>query len=391
VTHSSGPAQLNDLVCFSHLRWRFVFQRPQHLMIRAARTRRVFFIEEPVFDDDNGWLEASMEDGVTVVVPHLTRGTPATAAETALRDMLRAFFGGRAGRGATAWLYTPMMLPLLWTLYPSTVVYDCMDELTGFAGAPPQMAKLEAELLLIADVVFTGGYSLYAAKRKHHHNVHPFPSGVDLAHFQRARYLVDAPEDQRYIPHPRIGFCGVIDERMDVPLLASVAAAQPDWHFVLLGPVVKIDPEVLPRAPNIHYLGMKPYEQLPAYFAGWKAATLPFARNAATRFISPTKTPEYLAAGCPVVSTSITDVVRPYGQLGLVQIADTPDAFVQGLKRAMCNEGRAAVARATPLLAQMSWDRTWDEMHNRVCAAECATPERRGHAFTARRDLQPGW
>ena len=106
---------------------------------------------------------------------------------------------------------------------------------------------------------------------------------------------------------------------MDFELLSGVARARPGWSFVMLGPVVKIDEESLPRAANIHYLGSKSYAELPRYASGWDVALLPFARNESTEFISPTKTPEYLAAGLPVVSTSIRDVVRPYQELGLVQ------------------------------------------------------------------------
>jgi glycosyltransferase involved in cell wall biosynthesis len=362
--------RLPDLVCFSHLRWGFVFQRPQHLMTRAARVRSVYFVEECVFGAEGTWLQTTVEHGVTVVVPHIAKGMTPMAATAIEHRMLRDFFERRVRPRAVAWVYTPMMLPLVRILQPSNVVYDCMDELSGFIGAPPDLAQRETELLKVADVVFTGGNSLYTAKKNRHFNVHAFPSSVDVAHFARARYIHDAPGDQRAIPRPRIGFCGVIDERMDTELLAGIADARPQWHFVLLGPTVKIDPAILPQRENLHYLGSKQYKELPDYFAGWDVATLPFARNASTRFISPTKTPEYLAAGCPVVSTSIADVVHPYGDLGLVQIADTPEDFVRALTLSMTVEGRRAVARAKPLLDCMSWDRTWEDMHALLRDAE---------------------
>jgi UDP-galactopyranose mutase len=145
----------------------------------------------------------------------------------------------------------------------------------------------------------------------------------------------------------------------------------------MIGPVVKIDEASLPRLANIHYLGMKSYDELPSYMAGWDVAILPFAHNAATRFISPTKTPEYLAAGCPVVSTSIRDVVRPYGERRLVAIADTPSEFADAIAAALTVDGRESVARADRFLAQLSWDRTWSAMNALVVEAESGRHVRR--------------
>jgi UDP-galactopyranose mutase len=239
-----------------------------------------------------------------------------------------------------------------------------MDELSAFAGAPARLRELEAALFGTADVVFTGGQSLYEAKRSCHENVHAFPSSVDVAHFQQARSprAGAEPEDQASIGHPRIGFFGVIDERMDYALLAGVAAARAAWQLVLIGPTAKVDPAALPRAGNIHYLGPKPYAQLPAYLAGWDVAMLPFARNEATRFISPTKTPEYLAAGKPVVSTSIRDVVRPYGQQGLARIADTVGEFVSAVEAALREAPAERLRAADAFLTHTSWDGTWARM-----------------------------
>jgi UDP-galactopyranose mutase len=370
IISPSEPA--TDLVCLSHLRWDFVFQRPQHLMTRAARTRRVFFVEEPVFDAPNG--EPSVEirqphQNLHVVVPHLVPGTTEQAAVAAQREtideLLRTFEVGEY----ILWYWTPMSLPFTRHLSPVGVVFDCMDELSGFAGAPPALQALELELLRRADVMFTGGVSLFEAKRSQHRNVHAFPSSVDVAHFARAVRITEDPADQRAIPHPRIGFFGVIDERMDVPLIAGVAERRPDWHLVLLGPTCKIDPASLPRRPNIHYLGMKSYDELPAYLAGWDVAMLPFAKNDATRFISPTKTPEYLAAGCPVVSTSIRDVVRPYGERGLVHIADDVDGFVRAIEAAMREDASVRQRNVAACLAGQSWETTWARMDTLIAEA----------------------
>jgi glycosyltransferase involved in cell wall biosynthesis len=350
---------LPALLCFSHLRWGFVFQRPQHLMSRLARRRRVFFLEEPMFDEHQPRLDSqTTAENVTVLVPHLPPTEAGEGAQFALRRLLDAWIEGEGLQEFVAWYYTPMALDFTGHLRPRVVVYDCMDELSGFAGAPTQMSTRETQLLARAHLVLTGGHSLYDAKRSRHANVRLFPSSVDAAHFGRARVPQPEPADQARIPSPRLGFAGVIDERMDLPLLAGLAAARPDWHIVMLGPVVKIDGATLPAAPNIHYLGMKTYPELPSYMASWSVGILPFAHNEATRFISPTKTPEYLAAGLPVVSTSIRDVVRTYGSQELAHFADTPTDFVRAVDLALTTDRARHVLRSDAFLSQMSWDQT---------------------------------
>ena len=261
------------------------------------------------------------------------------------------------------WYYTPLALPFSRHLSPRAVIYDCMDELSAFKGASALLRAREFELMQRASLVLTGGQSLYEAKRHLHSNIHPFPSSVDVSHFAQARTITAEPDDQAAVPRPRLGYFGVIDERMDLALLDGVAAARPDWQIVMLGPVVKIDIASLPRRPNLHYLGAKGYDELPHYVAGWDVALLPFARNEATRFISPTKTPEYMAAGKPVVSTSIADVVRPYGRLGLVRIADDMQSFVSACEAAMTEDPDERTGRAEAFLRHTSWDETWRRIH----------------------------
>jgi glycosyltransferase involved in cell wall biosynthesis len=363
---STSPAAKGgyDVICFSHLRWNFVFQRPQHLLSRCAKRRRVFYVEEPVFHGSDGGLEVAVDEstGVHVVVPHLPHGLSETEREQAQVSLLARLCEEQSVAEHVLWFYTPMALPIAHGFRPQARVYDCMDELSAFKDAPKQLLAREAELLAQVDVVFTGGHALFEAKRYLHSNIHPFPSSVDCAHFGRARQSPPEPADQTAIPRPRLGFFGVIDERMDLSLLESVALARPAWQLVLLGPVVKVDEADLPRLPNIHYLGSKAYADLPAYIAGWDVALLPFAKNEATRFISPTKTPEYLAAGKPVVSTSIRDVVRPYSVQGLARIADTPSDFIVACEAALNEPHDRLLRRADAFLSHMSWDTTWHAM-----------------------------
>jgi UDP-galactopyranose mutase len=359
------PAALPDLVCFSHLRWDHVFQRPHHLMSRAARTRRVFFIEEPVDASARG-VAVTRRGDVTVVTPHVPAGLPDAVREPLVEALIRDFLAAQRVDRPVLWLYTPLAVPLARRLDAAGLVYDCMDELSAFNEASPRLAPLERELLRLADVVFTGGESLWHAKRRSHPSVHAFPSAVDAAHFAMARRTQPDPEDQAAIPGPRLGWFGVIDERLDLELLAAVARRRPDWSIVLVGPVAKIPVAAIPAEPNVHWLGQKPYEALPSYLAGWDVAIMPFARNAATAFISPTKTPEYLAGGRPVVSTTIADVVRPYGVRGLVRIADEPDQFIAACEAAMAEDAATRVAAADAFLAGISWDRTWAAMERHL-------------------------
>ncbi|MBF0676790.1 glycosyltransferase family 1 protein [Pseudomonas sp.] len=361
------------LLCLSHLRWGFVYQRPQHLMSRFAQDYRLLFWEEPVpCEEAEPWLEEH-PGNVTVLVPRLPHrfqgNTPMTV--EAQRGLLDDYLARHEARDLLLWYYTPMSLAFSAHLPARLVVYDCMDELSAFRGAPPELLICERALLKRADVVFTGGYSIWEAKRRLHDNAHPMPSSVDIAHFAAARQPLQQPADQVQLPSPRLGFFGVIDERFDLDLIDQVAVMRPHWQIVLIGPVVKIDPAGLPRRDNLHYLGGKRYDELPAYLAGWDVALMPFALNEATRFISPTKTPEYLAGGCPVVSTSITDVVRHYGNSELVLIADGAAAFVEAIEEALLlSADRPALqAAADRILGDMSWDKTWSAMREKI---QCA-------------------
>ncbi|MBD0333137.1 MAG: glycosyltransferase family 1 protein, partial [Chitinophagaceae bacterium] len=350
-----------DLICFSHLRWNFVYQRPQHLLGRFAQHTRVFFVEEPVFHDapDKLHIEGS-EKNVWIVVPHLQNDLSQKQVVTRQKKMLTSLISVMKINKFISWYYTPMALLFSNHLTPHVTVYDCMDELSAFKFAPAELKLLEKELLQKADLVFTGGYSIYEVKKNTHKHIYPFPSSIDKDHFAQARTIKDDPADQEDIPHPRFGFYGVIDERLDIELIGEVAAARPEWQFIIIGPVVKIEPDTLPHFSNIHYLGGKNYKELPHYLAGWDVAMIPFAMNESTKYISPTKTPEYLAAGKPVISTPIRDVVRPYGDNKLVHIAATAEEFIEFAEKELKKRGRKTwLNKVDAFLAGNSWDRTW--------------------------------
>jgi glycosyltransferase involved in cell wall biosynthesis len=360
------------LIVFCHLRWDFVFQRPQHLMTRLAEHYDVLFVEEPVYSEGQAYLKkTAVAPNITVCQPHTAIHAPGfhddqiPTLQTLLADLVPD------GEQPVVWFYTPMALPLLQGLNPSKIVYDCMDELAMFKNAPKQLLQRESALLNMADVVFTGGPSLYQSKRDRHANAHCFSSSVDAKHFRQAQDREISHPDQAHIPHPRLGFYGVIDERFDVDLVSSMADAHPEWQIVLVGPVVKIDPATLPKQPNVHYMGQRTYDQLPKFLAGWDVCLLPFAINDSTKFISPTKVLEYMAAELPSVSTPITDVKVPYGDV--VAIAETPAEFIAACERMLdaTPEQKAALAeRMRAIVARTSWDITANAMHKLIQTTE---------------------
>lgn len=355
---------MSPLVVFSHLRWSFVYQRPQHLMSRLALHQPVLFIEEPLHDPgpvrlDSSWQGRSIEV-LTPRTPLPARGFDLAQA-LLLRPVLRQALRDRGIRSPMAWLYTPLALPLARDLDPALWAYDCMDELSAFKGASAELPARERELLALADVVLAGGPALADAKRALRPDVHCMPSAVDVEHFQPGSASEEARQHaeqvQGHLPHPRLGFFGVIDERMDLALLAQLADARPQWQLVMAGPVVKVDPASLPRRPNLHWIGLQRYQSLPALMEGWDVCLMPFALNESTRFISPTKTLEYLAGVKPVVSTPVPDVLRLYG--AVVRTAAAGEAFVGACERALHEtpaQRRQRLTHAMDVVASYSWD-----------------------------------
>ena len=353
------------LICFCHLRWQFVYQRPQHLLTRFSKIMNVIVWEEPIFDADNNYYELRKDAqfNVWIATPHLVEGLSEIEISEKQKALLDVLMQNLNVKQYMLWYYTPMAMKFTIHLSPALVVYDCMDELSAFSFAPPELVSLEQKLLEKADLVFTGGYSLYEAKKDKHHSIHPFPSSIDKEHFAKARILKEDPADQAIIPHPRIGYYGVLDERLDLNLIEEVAQLRPGWHFIFIGPIVKIDPKSVPGNNNIHYLGAKQYQELPLYLSGWDIAMMPFALNESTQFISPTKTPEYLAGGKPVISTAIRDVVNPYGKQGMVQIVGSAEEFARAGEITLTSEHSGEwLSKVDFYLATISWDKTWQNM-----------------------------
>lgn len=365
------------IIVFSHLRWDFVFQRPQHLLSRMASHFPIVFVEEPVHYESKTYFKTySPAPNILVCQPNTPVDMPGFHDDHLphLHQLLRQLV--RDYEDHIAWFYTPMALPLLQELHPRLVVYDCMDELASFKNAPKQLLQRESALLKVADIVFTGGQSLYRSKRDRHPNVHCFPSSVDAAHFVQALDRANSHPAHRGIPGPRLGFYGVIDERFDAGLIEKVADAHPQWQIVLVGPVVKIDPATLPKRANIHYLGQQPYESLPNFLAGWDVCLLPFAMNDSTRYISPTKTLEYMAAELPIVSTPVADVADAYSDI--VSIAGDAPSFIAACEAALLaspEEHMKKVERMRRVLAATSWDSTVEKMRSLIETTARRQPE----------------
>jgi glycosyltransferase involved in cell wall biosynthesis len=355
----------SNLLCFSHLRWDFVYQRPQHLISRFANYLTVYYLEEPVFDSEKqAYLNfTEREDNILVGTPHLPQGLSQLQINNLMTSLVDQFFLSKNINDFAFWYYSPMPLQFSAKHLPKVTIYDCMDELSAFKNAPKELRLLEKKLMHKADLVFTGGQSLYEAKKNQHANIYPFPSSIDKTHFKMARTNKLQPADQQTVDGIKLGFYGVLDERFDIDLIKGIADARPNWQIILIGPVVKIDPATLPQNKNIHYLGQKTYKELPAYLSGWDIALIPFAINESTRFISPTKTPEYLSAGIPVVSTPISDVVKPYGDNKLVHIAATVEEFITAIELELgVTDKTGWLKKADAFLADKSWDKTAADM-----------------------------
>lgn len=363
-----------DIVVVSHLRWSFVWQRPQQLLSRLAHHHRILFVEEPVRYEGEGAPCARLQEvhpNVSVLTPQIAQqadnDTPLWLwpEQGQITAQVKETISALDFRNYALWFYTPTPEFFQDALRPIMTVVDVMDELSNFKFAPPELRERERRLLREAAVVFTGGASLFDAKKQFNPNTHLFASGVDSAHYRTACDLATTiPDWMKTIPAPRAAYIGVIDERLDYDFIAHMAQARPDVHFVMCGPVVKVDPEALPKAPNLHYPGQQSYADLPRILKGAQVALMPFARNEATRFISPTKTLEYMATFRPIVSTPITDVARFYSDI--VYLADTQEEFAEHIGSALNEplaERKRKQARIEKILAEHAWDAIAENMH----------------------------
>jgi UDP-galactopyranose mutase len=356
------------LVCISHLRWDFVWQRPQHLLSRLAKHQQILFVEEPVSSTEatTPYIEILRPDHTpNVTVMRLIQpveanrwighGDPLTQAT--YNRLLSKHLAQHHYHDGVLWLYTPMAAEFAGVIPHQLLVFDVMDQLSAFKGAPAELVSRDRALLRQADIVLTGGVSLYHDKKPNNPDTYLFPSGVEVEHFAKAthREHFPRPDGLKNIDEPILGYYGVIDERMDLSLIDYVARTRPDWNIVMIGPVVKIDPTELPQGPNLHYLGMKSYNELPAHLAYFDVALIPFALSEATRYLSPTKTLEYMAAHKPVVSTPIHDVIELYGKV--VRVAETRESFVHQVQEALDEHPSTHASDRLELLNQHTWDR----------------------------------
>ncbi len=366
----SDQASELPILVHCHLRWDGVWQRPQQLMSRMARRRKIGFLEEPIFlqNGEQPYLHVRESQGVTIAQPHVPPQDEwlpqvSESNQRIIRELVQPFIREHGFTNGIRWHYAPMAIYLQELQQPAAVVYDCMDELSAFRGAPPALVQCERQLMSQADLMFTGGLSMYLNKREHHGNCHRFDSGVDLEHFAQATEpMTPVPDDARDSPRPILGYYGVIDERMDYDAIRALSAAFPEGTVKLVGPVTKVDPAELPQAPNIVYVGQRSYADLPRYLKAFDVALVPFADSSATRFLSPTKTLEYFAGRKPVVSSPINDIVENYADT--VWIARNPEEYVASVREALSGNNGERLERGIGYAREKTWDAIVQQMES---------------------------
>ena len=284
-----------DVVVLSHLRWDFVYQRPQHLMTRAAGRHRVLFIEEPLSADTFAFQMRTDTSGVRVVQPLLPSGTPDPDAESwlrgALTDLVAEWRGAGWSSGTTrSWPSRSAAISR-----PRSRSSTAWISSARFAVRHQPFARAKTRSS-VAPTLSSPGAGAFGRRSGACIRVFTVSRAASTFRTSRRPGWRSEPPALASIPHPRLVYAGVIDERIDLDLLHALADSGAG-EVVLIGPVAKIDPADIPRGPHIHALGQRPYAELPSFFAHADLGLMPFALNEATRFISPTKTPEYLAAG----------------------------------------------------------------------------------------------
>lgn len=383
--HRSTATRTDDLresdeaypiVVHSHLHWDWVWQRPQQFLSRISHRHSVLFVQEPIAVEGLAAPRARIREAeglpnLTVLALEFPR--PLIAAREACDDaqyrLVREALTGSLGRKfarPVQWFYDPMaVVPFAGKMEERAVVYDCMDQLSQFRGAPPELIRRERELLNLADVVFAGGPKIHKAKRLVNTNCHCYGCGVDVKHFGRAAAAsTSIPDDLSALPGPRLGYFGVVDERMDYELVAALADAHPEWSVVIIGPWTKVDPGTFPQRANLHWFGGRDYQQLPNYVKGFDVCLMPFAINEATEFINPTKALEYMAAARPIVSTAIEDVVLQFSDV--VHVAHNRDGFIQACEEAVQRPDQQRIARGRELASGNSWEEIVDRLEGHI-------------------------
>ena len=355
--------QKSDLLAFSQERWNSSFGRTSQIMSRFARYRRVFYIESPIVGVAKTpvYLLRETRDDVVVVEIHLPDDLSVFEQKEAMIKVIRDFMKDESISDYTIWTDTPKSLPLIRSLSPYAMIYDCVKDYSQ------THTELEREILDMADLVLTSCHSLYTAKRNLHSNIHNNPDSLDYRHFFQARHLEEEPIDQQDIPYPRVGFSGTIDYRFDFDLLQNLSTLRPDIHFVILGEVKGLDPESLPKAANIHYLGAKSYSKLPLYMAGWVASFVPYKVNEETQYLNPSFIGESLVAGRPVVATPLKEALTCFEGQNIVTFAEFPLDFERALMTAMTEKESALWLNSVDRAFMGS---SWEKCCMRVAALE---------------------
>lgn len=355
-----------SLIVHSHLRWDWVWQRPQQFLSRLSVKHPVLFCEGPRLVDEDITPYYSVEQdekypNVSVLLMHLPAsrfgdGDWVDATRThLLKEALAGPLKGKYNR-PVQWFYDPMATPAFaGKIGEIANVYDCMDQLSQFRFAPPELISRERQLLKKADVVFAGGYKMWEDKKQHNENSHFYGCGVDVDHFATARSgETVVPADINFVERPILGYFGVVDERLDYDLIARLADSNPNWNVCIVGPPCKIDPNELPQRDNLFWLGGRPYAELPAYAKAFDVCLMPFALNEATEFINPTKTLEYMAMGKPIVSTPVPDVVTNFGRN--VAVSSNSDEFIALCRQAAENPDCDQIKRGLEMANRNTWD-----------------------------------
>ena len=353
------------IIVHSHLRWDWVWQRPQQFLSRLSKRHRVLFIEAPRPSDQVRIAQVTLRDvsdypNIIVLQMEMPAARWANGAwvDKERRRLVQSFLAGPVGRNFDSpvqWFYDPMAVTAFaGHLNERAIVYDCMDELSFFRGSPPEMVRRDRELLAVADVVFAGGPKICNAKSKLNANCFSFGCGVDAKHFARARDpKLPLPADVRQLPRPIYGYIGVVDERIDYDLLAALAD-RGNGSVVMVGPSTKVDPATFPQRANLHWLGRRDYSDLPAYAKSFQVCLMPFALNKATEFINPTKALEYMGAGKPIISTAVEDVIMQFSDV--VAIAQSHADFLAKVAHYSVSPDHARIKRGLELVKRNSWE-----------------------------------